>query len=96
MKTNELTEALKQKMREEYESGYHDCYVTHKGFMWNKFPEHDPANRVPILIAYSVAGHDYTTIAEWHRALHEFFDFKFRDFIPNNQVKAWAELPKYK
>lgn len=86
---------------EQWEAGYNAAkkyYAAKKenDICWKSLEEEQPENRVPILIVYEFVGVRYVSEGEWHRAHHQFLDYRFKEFLDEKEVVAWSPMPKFR
>ena len=89
-----VIEEIRTALREQWEEGY-AAAEKEVGITWKNFNEEKPENRVPVLIVYEFVGTRYTSEGEWHRAHHQFLDYRFKEFIDEKEVVAWSPMPKF-
>lgn len=94
-KEQTIISEIREALAEQWEAGY-NAAKKENDICWKSLEEEQPENRVPILIVYEFVGVRYVSEGEWHRAHHQFLDYRFKEFLDEKEVVAWSPMPKFR
>lgn len=87
---------IQKALNEKYEEGYADAEKEH-GLTWHCFPDEKPDSHKPILFAHTspMFFRNEVTMGEYRQGDEQFMNYRFMNFVPEDMVTAWAEVPRH-